>query len=246
MDNCYACIAEIRVEDIVVSCGGFCQRRHCFHAKCVGLTYDEGCACLHSNMCWMCDSCNNSIQNGRFSKPSPVLETNDWATKEEVHSLKLEVQRMSEALSTLAPNSTTCIRTSNDSSSNRLAAHSAPVLTPPLTSTQIDDQSPDDRNNSHLQLFISNIANDVTEDEIKMMVCETIGAEDVLTVKRLVSPWKQLSTYDYVSFKVVVDAVYRSSALIASKWPSGVRCREFKDQSSPVWRPSFRAGHISF
>lgn len=97
---------EFRVEDIVVSCEAFCENRHSFHAKCVGLTYDEGCACLHSNIFWMCDSCKHSIENGRYRSSTTRNEESNYATKEDVQCLKLEVERISKVISDLPSIST--------------------------------------------------------------------------------------------------------------------------------------------
>lgn len=243
MDHCHKCDVEIRPEDTVVRCEVFCKAEHVYHAKCVGLSYDEGCACLHSNICWMCDSCRHAIDYGRFRKAETATsDTRIFATQDEVVHLKTEVERINTiVMQFTSPPSTI-------EASAELTHHTMNVplsTSSPLTSTRsnivdpaVDLPSDVNINNNTLQLYVSNIANDVTENEIGLMVCEALGAERVFNVKCLVSPWKDTSTLDYVSFKVVVDAQYRDTALNASKWPTGVRCREFRDRYSSVWRPT--------
>lgn len=225
-----------------MSCELFCEDRHRFHARCVGLTYDEGCACLHSNITWMCDSCKHTIDYGRFRRPQPELQANELAMKSDVSYLKTEVERISKIVSQLAPIASLST-TSDEHVSHPNTTNTSASTFSPLSSTKITDQR-NAVNDSEVQLFISNIANDVTENDIRTMVCETIGAERVLEVKCLISPGKDLSAYDYISFKVVVDEKHRYSALNTSVWPTGVRCREFRDRRKPVWRPSGRTSSI--
>lgn len=130
MDSCNACKAEIRPEDIVVSCDMLCESRHCFHAKCVGLTYDEGCACLHRNIFWMCDSCRNFIETGRFRTSVKDGENVEYATRNELNFLKSEVERICKIMSQTEKNCEAVIDTSASSSQrhhNYIAKHSTPV-----------------------------------------------------------------------------------------------------------------------
>lgn len=171
-------------------------------------------------------------------KSASDINTEKLATKDEV---KAEVERIDKILTQLTSHLQS-IEICGELSSNSInLSTSSP---PPLSSTKnnvehlANEQPSVVMQNSSLQLYISNIANDVTEDEIGSMVCEALGAERVLNVKCLVSPWKDISTLDYVSFKVVVGAQYRKAAFAASNWPTGVRIREFRDRYNSVWRPN--------
>lgn len=246
MDFCHACKKEIRVEDIVVCCEGFCEDQHYIHARCAGLTYDEGCACLNSNILWVCDTCRKEIENRRIRKPSTALDMSGLATRGDVDSLKTELDRISKIVSQLTSNPSSTEMPVESPDKSLLHQHdTAPssCTSSPLTSTRnqatdhVIHRTSQANNNSHLQLFISNIASDVTDDELGTMVCGTLGTDHVLSVKRLVSPWKDTSTLEYVSFKVIVNEQYRNCALNLSNWPTGVRCREFKNYSYSVWRP---------
>lgn len=231
-DQCTACNVECSAEDTVVCCEGFCEEFCYFHAKCVGLSYDEGCACLHQNIFWMCDNCRDIIEKGRYREA--IKEGENFAKKEELNSLKNELDNISRTVSQIEnlltePRDTSkmseCIEATNSS---------------PLSSTKLNaiDESRCPSTDENLQLYVSNIANDVPEDEGKLMVCESIGATYVLGIKRLVAYGTDITALDYVSYKITVDARFRSTAMNRSCWPDEVRCREFKCTSRTTWRPS--------
>lgn len=237
-NQCNTCKAEIRAEDLVVACEGFCDGYRYFHAKCVGLSYDESCACLHRNIFWMCDSCSDMIEKGRFRKAVKDLqESNDYATKSEINELKTEVKRISEMISLKETNvaevSNKSASSSHSEAQNFIGKHSTPIA----SSSVNDNHHVADIENDTINLYISNIAIDVTIEELKEMVCESTGAKNVMQVKCLVSSWRNVSTLDYLSYKVSIDAQYRKSALKKSNWPNGVWCREFIDNPNVAWRP---------
>lgn len=236
--HCEACKIEIVAEDIVVACEGLCEERRYFHARCVGLSYDEGCACLHRNIYWMCDSCRKAIECARFRKSFAEKNENAFATKNELDSLKSEVSRINAIVS----QTVVCPTTLPKPATVESPIARIPSCRSPLSSTKLNasDQTEHSQNESSFQLYVSNIAPDVTENEVKEMVCEALRADDVLHVKCLAPSWRDISTINFISFKVTVDAKFRDSAFIASNWPSGVRCREFRDLSGSVWRPSNR------
>lgn len=232
-NQCTACNVEITAEDIVVSCEGFCEQFRYFHAKCVGLSYDEGCACLHENIFWMCDTCKDVIAKGRCREA--MKEVNNFAMITELNSIKSELNRISQTVLKIEGNFTDPNESSKLQCSQELTGN-----TSPLSSTKLDaiveNHSPSTDDN--LQLYVTNIANDVSDDEVKDMVCESIGAREVLGIKRLVAYGTNIATLDYVSYKVTVDAQFRSTATKSSSWPDGVRCREFRSYTRRAWRPS--------
>lgn len=230
--HCEVCKLEIVAEDIVVTCE-LCDDLRQFHARCVGLSYDEGCACLHQNIFWMCDSCRDGIERGRFRKSSIEKSDNDYATRDD---LKSEIKRISSMVSQLVtgnddlPNETTV-----DSPIVRALTNRFPLSSTKLNAGNLTTQTPNDAN---LQLYVTNIAPDVTTSEVKQMVCQSIGADDVLHIKCLAPSWQNVSTLNFISFKVTVDALFRDAAFRTTNWPSGVRCREFREMCNSAWRPS--------
>lgn len=241
--HCEACKVEIVAEDIVVACEGLCEAQRHFHARCVGLSYDEGCACLHRNIFWMCDSCRDAIERGRFRNSFTDKNSSGFATKNEVECLKSEVNRINAIVSQMVTSSNASKQPTPEQPVVR-----DPVCRSPLSSTRMNASDHLDilaSNDTVLQLYVSNIAPDVTEHEVKQMVCESIGANDVYHVKCLAPSWRDTSTLNCISYKVTVDAKLRDCAFKASNWPSGVRCREFRDFSNSVWRPSSRESQYS-
>ncbi|KXJ81875.1 hypothetical protein RP20_CCG017352 [Aedes albopictus] len=215
---------------------GLCGDLRQYHARCVGLSYDEGCACLHDNIFWMCDSCRDDVERGRFQKSLPKKNDSEYATRNEVECLKSEITRISSIVSQMVK----C----NNSVPNESTAESPIALTPanrsPLSSTKLNASNVimQSRNDVNLQLYVTNIAPDVTESEVKQMVCQSIGADDVLHIKCLAPSWRDVSTLNFISFKVTVDERYRDAAFRTANWPSGVRCRAFREMCNSVWRPS--------
>lgn len=90
----------------------------------------------------------------------------------------------------------------------------------PLSSTRVSvNRANEGQSNDSLKLHISNIANDVTEEEVLQMINEAIGVEQVRNIKCLVPPWKDLSSLDHISFKVEIENDYRETVLKTSTWP---------------------------
>lgn len=238
-DYCDTCKIEIVAEDVVVLCDGLCEDQRVFHARCVGLSYDEGCA-MHRTVFRMCDSCRDCIEKARFRKAFEEKQAKEYATKTEMDCLKLEVNRLSKLMSRIMTNHATVTSLPASAIHHQSDCCVAPK-TSPLSSKQFSgsDQvvASDD---TRLQLYVSNIAPDVTEIELKRMVCECIGADDLIHVKCLVPSWKNVNTLNYVPYKVTVKPQFQNAALKTSNWPSGVRCRIFRDYSDSAWRPSNR------
>lgn len=151
-------------------------------------------------------------------------------------------------------NETICsLKTTSNVSSN--AAPSAAVLSPTkdvslLSSTKIapdvsmstadriEDRVgvPDGRNET-FKLYLSNIAVDVSEDEVKRMVSDALCVDEIYAINCLKPSWKDASSLDFISFKVEIDKRCRGKAMNSSTWPKGIRYREFKEHTETTWRP---------
>lgn len=226
-NHCTACYVEFCAEDIVVCCE-ICENLPQYHAKCVGLTYDEGCACLHQNIFWMCDTCRHYIENGRFRNTKVESKSDDFATKSDVTAMKVEIERISQIVSEMSSH---FAEPSGISSKN-----SSPLSSTKFTASDRTIIEAESRN-TNLELYVSNIAVDVPENEVMQMVCKSLGAREVLGVKRLVASGTNISELDYVSYKVTVDSRFRDYATRRETWPDGIRCREFRSGTKTAWRP---------
>lgn len=250
MENmCRRCRLEITSNDTSVTCSGFCEEITRYHCACVGIKVEESIVLDCPNVYWMCDFCRDLMDDLKFRSIIKSLECTEMKCVSEVECLKLEMAKMSTTLSRLVK--------TVESGCVPLLSESTPIsedqnettksnVSLPLTSTKImngasnrpaDIVQPDDIQRS-FQLFVTNIANNVTEREISVLTSQVIGTSDEIKVKRLVPSWKDASTLDYVSFKIDMPFEFRTRALNVSNWPQGIRCREFKRFScEAVWHP---------
>lgn len=118
----------------------------------------------------------------------------------------------------------------------------------PLSSTRLQhgsrldtsaDSNESDGNAERFWIFFTKIKNNVSEKQMLDMVCESLCYSSKITpvVKRLVPYWKDPSTLPYVSFKIGIDPMMKTVALLPSTWPRNICFREFYDHL-PVWEPS--------
>ena len=77
----------------------------------------------------------------------------------------------------------------------------------------------------------------VSEAEVKMMVCECVGApiDDCYKTAKLVSKDVDSRTIDCVSFRVDLNVKWKEKALDAATWPCGIKFRQFVNRT---WKPS--------
>lgn len=89
-------------------------------------------------------------------------------------------------------------------------------------------------------IFFTRIKNTVTEKQMSDMVCQSLRYSPSSTspvVKKLVPYWKDTSAMPYISFKVGIDPMMKTSALLPSTWPKNIHFREFYNDLH-VWEPS--------
>lgn len=230
-----------------IVCEGFCTEVHHYHAKCVGLSELEHHACDHNNIRWMCDPCCELMSNSKFRNTVNGLKTAEHKAETGVADLRTEVSKLYEIVNHLesalqrtvteAPSQETSIGNADD---RKLL--SSTVVQQDEKSSEVKPRlrinSQDERK---LALHLSNIANDVTEQEVAEMVTDVFGIKRVPAVQLLVPSWKDKSSLAFISFKVEIDPSLRTKALTSSIWPAGIRCREFRDYSKDVWRPINRS-----
>lgn len=236
--SCHTCLQCINAADLCVECDGKCAKL--FHAKCVGLSEDRLDVISHTNVLWMCDNCvkdfflyrkaergaDKSIQNAT---------RDDTYIEDELAELKSQVAGILDTLSSFSPKKTS----------------SAPHHSTPISSFELlDDTNVDYRcscteghekyaqtdSNKVFSLLLTNIDCRVTENEISNMVSECLEAPIIAcsNVTKLVPKWRK--SYDYVSFKVILNERWKVSAMDPTTWPCGVKYREFV-QNINVWRP---------
>lgn len=242
--TCPKCKIECKAEQTFVICEAFCVGMSCFHVKCVGLSDDEGKACSLSkrNIAWMCGDCKDLIENLKFRATVNKVRSIQQPLETRVEQLKAEVEkigtRMDELLETTKCRNNTKEIIPVEIVEEPKSSFSRSIS--PLSSTRLSknqETGPRYISDSPLQLHVSNISNDVTEEEVLQMVTDAIGVEEVLSIECLVPKWKDRSTLDFISFKVKIDENYRRVALKRSNWPKEVRCREFIEFGNTTWTP---------
>lgn len=238
--NCGKCKCECLENETTVVCEGFCVGMHRFHARCVGLSDDEGEVCLHRNILWVCESCRDLIENIRFRDTVNSVRSMCSPVEKEVENLKTEVSKMNATIRTLLEKA--AIASDDHCGASKPSERSVsqqPLIddTPPLTSTMIASPLPTCSDTATVKLHISNIAIDVTENEVVQMIAESIGVMEIVSIRCLKPAWRDAATMDFISFRVEIPVCHRKNALNSSKWPKGIRCREFRDISNTSWRP---------
>nr|XP_029710564.1 uncharacterized protein LOC115256359 [Aedes albopictus] len=248
--DCKKCRLPVITKDHpYIYCNGLCAAVH--HAACVGLNNVELASVSppNKNNMWLCDECvvefvqwrKERSENKKCSIAESVSEPK-CPLQRDVEELKNKVESMRLVLASHgafnvdaeirhstpdAPNS------SRQMSSNSRSREISDVL--PDASDRLIDSIREDES---YDLLLTNIDGSVTEDDIQRMVFRSLGAHDneFIHVRKLVPRWVDCSTLDYISFKVVLNRKWKSSAMLSTTWPQNVKFREFR-KIRCTWRP---------
>lgn len=232
--NCEKCSQTINTDtDLYTVCEGKCAKW--FHARCVGVTESDLCT-LSSNILWFCDTCMTWLCKTRDriivdatsnTEPSRAME-------DEIRELKCTVAEIARTLAEV-------VRKPGPVAPDR---HSTPIASPKLRDVPNEiachTLQADESKSEGFALYLSNIDNTATENDISMMVSHSLGAPlpTCTNVVKLVPKWKQINSMDYVSFKVLLDTKLRPLALKESTWPKGIKFREFVSRANETWKPN--------
>lgn len=188
---------------------------------------------MNPNILWICNKCRRAKEERRSSQKASII---DSTTTSDIVELKTEMERTKVMLNELSHKFDSLNASSFQSEQSGDSQH---VLNSSLFTSTRHDHSIQNQGHSNTSLFVSNIAPDVTDEEFKRMVEETVGPGNIVSFKCLVPAWKEKSSLDYISYKVVVN-VKHGTASNAVNWPNGVRCREFVNRLNESWRPAHR------
>lgn len=208
----------------------------------------------------MCGDCSTHFR--KWKEHSSVAETSkdvpnvsvDRSLHAEIQELKLQVAGILKSLSSSSP--TECV-------SNSVSHHSTPIssstlidgtnnsdahlLTGRISSersvTNINNALSLSNSDQKLSLFLTNIDSEVSESEVRTMVCECVEApvHDCFKVVKLVSKNVDCSMIDFVSFRVDLNVKWKEKALDAKTWPCGVKFRQFINRA---WKPNCISVHV--
>lgn len=218
-------------------CEGRCAKR--FHCECVSVSEDQMCA-FTTNILWICDGCLKDFHKyrERVFTDSATDASPDTSVQDAILDLKSTVSGIVETLAkviqktgTIAPHSSTPV------SSPKLFDGTAEIFGNASDNNGTQEASEERRDFS---LYLTRIDRCVTETDISHLVSRSLAAplSSCSNVVKLVPKWKDVSNLDYVSFKIVLNAKWKSKALSVSTWPRRVKFREFFDRSDETWKPN--------
>lgn len=246
-----------------MKCMGFCASQFC--CKCSGMT-DETHRLMNNNghMVWMCFACRNILAKTRFSN---AVTSVNAANQNIIEALKTEIK--DSILNDIRTEIRTSFKTLVDAvPSTPLAAVPSPF--PLSTRTKrpreidVDDDNSTRRppkllcgtNTRHSDdnpvavcptnavpdfwLYLSNIQPNVADEQVRTMVNECLGTDNLKLVK-LIPRDRDQRTLTFISFKVGISSDLKDKAMSVDTWPLGIRFREFEDHSLPrvgFWRPT--------
>lgn len=235
-------------------CEGDCALS--YHADCVFLSENDVLA-LKANIIWLCDNCLKIFRRARDSRNCTeevaTVSNGDVAhngtqrttIEDEVRDLKTAVADIMQTMAKLVP---------GDSTIDPPVLSSTPVSSMKLLDgtngtnvccrNENDDAglrwqcADDDRNFS---LLLTNIDASAAERDVRRMVVGALGTDaldpECMDIVKLVPWWKSQNSFDFVSYKVVLDKRWKTKAMDPSTWPKGVRFREFVRKRISTWKP---------
>lgn len=243
--NCEKCpLRIITAAKLYTVCSGPCAKA--FHVACAGLKKKQ-LESLSENVLWICDVC---LSDFRDWKKTPDITNPDPATMAlEISQLKTQVAVILESIASITPmpssssvvmhQSTPISRSSATNENNTNCNCVCANVIDTHQSVYMEERIGDEKNFS---LLLSNIDKEVTEDEIRSMVCRCLGVPvvDRNNVRKLVPKWMNCSSVDYVSFKVDLSENLKHLAMQSSTWPSRIKYREFVNRQHHAWKPELQ------
>lgn len=244
--HCQSCSNLICVKtEVFTKCQGKCAKA--FHAHCVGLAENTMQALQCRNVIWLCDDCLIVFGATRYQESKQCLDESTEIMKE-VKDLKSQVAEINKVLSESLQKPLDA-----ELESLYLRKSSTPVSSPkPLEATvssnnrHCDNSCHSSRRRNYssrdqsFSLLLSNVHNRVTEHDISLLVSKSLGLTDLddCKVTKLVSKWKACEEMDYISFKVVLDVKWKSTAMCDTTWPRQILYREFIRHHNDTWYPT--------
>lgn len=245
---CDRCAKTVKTNDDFIECMGFCEQL--IHARCANLNVPfiknirE-----RSNLFWMCDECVKLMKFARFKSTvqslagtvSSLIESQQACISE----LREEIAKNGRQISQLAEkvNFSTPLRPIPGLSINRPSKRrrDEPVRPTFIAGTRVVDDCASLTVQPPPELFwiyLSRFHPTVTADVIERLAREGLQTTEPMKIIPLVKKGVDLSSMNFISFKVGVHPSLKSAALDPQSWPKGVVFRQFDDTSSKnLWMP---------
>lgn len=255
---CKCCQKVVSDNDRII-CRGFCGAS--FHAICVQLDFPLSVLRSNEkNIYWMCDDCSMMFANCQFRSFLCRNDQNLIGLPDSIKSIQDDITKLSSAVTTLAAKveskPLTPFRLNSSGSSFNNWPRNMSVNTPkrrryengdPQVSTAVTKPSCGTKaalacstirlvktSSDLVWIHLSAFHPTTTEQEICDMVCDCLHltADQKPKVVKLVPKGIDLSTLNFVSFKVGVDKNLEKEALSSESWPENVFFRRFEDGRS--------------
>lgn len=243
-----------------IICRGYCGAT--FHAICVHVDEPLLTELRQStkNVFWMCDGCASIFVNAHFRQMMTSFDQRNAILPDAVQSMQAEIGKLHTALNALSekvdakPNTPTPFATPNPwfsvNRSNRqlvtpkrrrenngdaigVSSESGMVgtKTADVIKTVQIERRPDD---NLFWIYLSAFHPSTSENQICSLATECIGIppDSKPRVVKLIPRGKDISTLNFVSFKVGVAFGFKEKALSCETWPETVRFRQFDDSRS--------------
>lgn len=236
-----------------MACDGFCSRM--FHTECISLSESDLMTCIARNIMWFCDEClpklweikNRETVNPEHSADSVVSLDANTSMEAQIVKLHADIAKINETLQDVISRSKSrecdgkndahrSLCESNTTQQSKLLLCGTKDSTPSFS--KCSTSSPSCSTSRYFWMYFTRIASFTTENDICNLVRESLHYDGYISVRKLVPPWKDAATMDYVSFKVGISKKkFKHMAMDSVTWPKGLRFREFVNTENSIWEP---------
>nr|XP_019542423.2 uncharacterized protein LOC109413165 [Aedes albopictus] len=257
---CDRCAKTVKKNEEYIECMGFCK--NVVHKKCENLAMPTVKDIQErSNVHWMCDECSKLMKICRFksvvSSLGCVISTVIESQMNGLSELKAELSKNNKQVADVLNennnqvaqlanivNAATPGRVPNrERPSKRRREDSAVPNSNPISNTGTRSVA----SNAVLTVkpapnlfwvYLSRFHPTVKEDVVEELVRDGLQTSEPIKVISLVKKGADLSSMNFISFKVGVPVELKDAALDPGTWPEGIVSREFEGQSkNTVWLP---------
>lgn len=249
MATCDKCKSTIRRnKGNWMACDGFCSKM--FHTECISLTESDLMTCIARNIMWFCDECLPKLWEIKNRETVNSTKSIDVISRDTITSLEAQIEKLNADIANMNETLQDVISCSNtrEGKSDARRTFCEPnsmqqsnLLCGTKDSTpsfsNCSTSSPSCSTSHCFWMYFTRIASFTSENDIRNLVRESLHCDGRIFVRKLVPPWKDPATMDYVSFKVGIAENFKDMAMETSTWPKGLRFREFVNAENSLWAP---------
>ncbi|XP_058838102.1 uncharacterized protein LOC131693870 [Topomyia yanbarensis] len=247
---CDHCAKTVKSDDDFIECMGFCK--NVVHMQCDKQLNKPFLKKLaeNPNLFWMCNECVKLMKFARFrdtvSSLGCVIAAIAGKTDDVCAELKAELSKNNQQISHLARKVSTATPVRPNSGTSRPPQKRRREDGPDPSSILVGGRKLVDNSNiltvpppiPLLWMYLSRFHPSVSKETVEKMSKEGLNCNEEIKVIPLVKKGIDVSTLNFISFKVGVHPKYREAALNPDTWPQGILFREFEDsRTQNIWCP---------